>query len=76
MRSELDGTWRYRIVREDDYLTLREVHDTPDGQMWSATPRYPGGENVSILSGDIMLMLRAFQEPVLEVKDGELVVTP
>ena len=70
------GTWNYRVYKhtsETDhmYYAIHEVYYTDDGIMNGRTENavWPAGQNVEELRSDIMRMLKALDQPVMETTD-------
>lgn len=65
--------WNYRVIRKShmesdtEVFEINEVHYNDQHQIegWSTSPIAPMGEAVSELKGDIQLMWKAFEKPVL-----------
>lgn len=76
-------SWNYRVVHEteaisgpdeieiEDVFTIREIYYDANGEpeMWSADPCSPQGDNLASLREDIDHMLRALDQPVIEITD-------
>jgi len=72
-------TWRYRVTRRTthhfdgttgDFYALREVYtDSDGGVLWTTGEVYSCGETLAELRADFELMQRAFDEPVLDLRD-------
>lgn len=64
-------SWNYRIFKEDDVYTIREVHYNSKGQheMYSTRAVYALGETVAELEADLELMRKAFDKPYLTPED-------
>jgi len=77
-------TWRYRVTRGTthhfdgttrDFYAIREVYTDSDGGVsWTAGEAYPCGETLAELRADFELMQRAFDEPVLDLRDDATAV--
>ena len=71
-------TWRYRVTRgamhhfdgtTGYFYAIREVYTDADGGVSWTTGVYPRGETLAELRADFGLMQRAFDEPVLDLRD-------
>lgn len=77
-------TWRYRVTRgtthhfdgtTEDFYAIREVYTDSDGGVsWSVDEASPYGETLAELRADFELMRRAFDEPVLDLRDDATAV--
>ena len=73
-------TWRYRVTRgtthhfdgtTEDFYAIREVYTDSGGSIsWTADEVSPRGETLAELRADFELMRRAFDEPVLDLRDN------
>jgi hypothetical protein len=70
------GTWNYRVFKntsETDhvYYAVHEVYYSDDGTMNGRTESavWPTGQTVEELRSDIMRMLKALEQPVMETTD-------
>ena len=67
-------TWNYRVVKENDCYSIREVYyekGKPTSWTKDGIPVY--GEDYKDLVYDFFLMEKAFRKPVLVVKKNKLV---
>lgn len=72
-------TWRYRVTRgtthhfdgsTEDFYAIREVYTDSDGSLsWTVDAMAPTGDSLQELRADFELMQRAFDEPVLDLRD-------
>lgn len=77
-------SWNYRVMRikgelipghpgtEEAFYRIHEVYyegDTPNA--WSTDPMAPYGDTVEDLQADIQLMMKAFDQPVLDLEELE-----
>jgi len=68
--------WNYRIIRrhhkeiDTETFQIHEVYYDDEHQVesWTAGPIDPTGETLLELKGDVELMLKAFEQPVLVEK--------
>lgn len=77
-------TWRYRVTRgtthrfggtTEDFYAIREVYTDSDGGVsWSVDEASPYGTTLEELRADFELMRRAFDEPVLDLRDDATAV--
>lgn len=67
--------WDYRVMRhregEDQWLSIHEVYyDKESGpNAWSEEGMRPGGNNLVELKGDLLMMMRALERPVLDYEE-------
>lgn len=74
-------TWEYRVVKHIcgdweslPWFTIYEVyHNGNDELSWTVKSKAPIGDSPDELRVDLKMMLRAFDLPILEEKDGTLV---
>lgn len=74
-------TWRYRVTRgtthhfdgtTGDFYAIREVYTDQDGGLsWTADGARPSGATLGELRIDFQAMQRAFDEPVLDLRDDD-----
>ena len=72
-------TWRYRVTRgtthrfdgtTGNFYAIREVYTDSDGGIsWTTAEIAPHGTTLAELRSDFELMRRAFDEPVLDLRD-------
>jgi hypothetical protein len=66
-------TWRYLVARErlatgENYFTIREVHEGPDGSLsWTENAIEPSGETWREIVNAVALMSGATNGPVLDL---------
>lgn len=72
-------SWNYRVIRTidpngDEYYGIHEVYYDDEGNPVSCTENSvnPIGESVEDLSHTVIYMMRAFTEPVLEMRQFEV----
>jgi hypothetical protein len=77
-------TWNYRVIvrrniplEGEDSYALSEVFYGKRGKIegWTEPGMSPHGSTLKELRSDMRLMRLSLQQPVLEVKNGKLVVT-
>lgn len=63
-------TWRYRVGTKNGFFGIIEYHEWDDGKKVSFTEDFvsPIGETELELIQDIRMMLRAFDEPVVDME--------
>lgn len=63
-------TWRYRVGVKDGFFGITEYYEWDDGKKVSFTEKFvpPIGETELELIRDIRMMLRAFDEPVVDME--------
>ena len=81
-------SWNYRVTHSveewqgtineqvrEDFFSIREVYYDSSGgiECWTEKSIGPGGETLEELRDDLHLMLKAFELPILEMKDGEII---
>lgn len=67
--------WNYRVVKEEEVYTIREVfyHEDKRPHSWTVDACYPAGDDLDELIGDIQHMQEAFERPILHVNGDELI---
>ena len=70
---DLSGEWEYRVVKEGQIYTIREVFYDTKGKpaLWS-DPEAPQGVSAEELKKDIKWMLEAFKSPILKEVNNHL----
>lgn len=71
IRSRMKTSWAYRVVRDNDTLTIRHVEVADDGFVVvniADKDAFPQGETTSELFDDLDRMLRCLNLPILEAK--------
>jgi len=66
-------TWNYRVLRTDfDSGSYYGIHEVYDDKSYTLLPVKPQGDTAEELLDDLAKMMGAFEQPVLEIIDGEL----
>jgi hypothetical protein len=64
------GTTHHFDGTTEDFYAIREAYTGSGGGVsWTAEEAFPHGETVAELRADFELMQRAFDEPVLDLRD-------
>lgn len=67
-------TWNYRIIRDKDYYSIREVYyEKGKPTSWTKDGVTVHGEDYKDLVYGFFLMEKAFRKPVLVIKKNKLV---
>lgn len=65
--------WEYRVVDDNDYLSIYEVYwERNKISAWSAEPIAVGGDCLKELKYDMKLQKEALKKPILKVINGKL----
>ena len=68
-------SWNYRVVKENDYYTIKEVYYDKDGNVdgWTEMDVSPGGETFEEFLDSFELYRKCVYKPVLDLdtRDGK-----